>query len=321
MKSIERRLFDASIEVRTNGDGTVGLRGYAAVFDSPAHGEVVKRSAFNRTLDQRDNVRLLVNHEGVPLATTKAGTMSLSVDERGLLVDAPNLDMTNPTVQELVSAMQRGDIDQMSFAFTASDDPVVGGIRELREVKLYDVSVVTYPWYDSTSVGLTGDRDADRALVSLRSLSDEQRATVLAELGSASRQPDDEVKPLVRNAAQLLIKERLRARTAPAGQMSWTDRAELVIAALEQQHQEWCFLEDIGDDWVVYVVYPDWETCLMATWSIDADGNVTVGEPTQVVETYVPAADPAAAATPPTEQPRSYTTAEARALLAPRTAA
>ena len=190
-KSIERRLFDASIEIRKADDGSVGLRGYVAVFDSEAHGEVVKGSAFNRTLAQRDNVRLLVNHDGVPLASTKAGTLTLSVDERGLVVDVPNLDVANnPTAAELVSAMTRGDIDQMSFAFTAYDDPIVAGVRELREVKLYDVSVVTYPWYEATSVGLTGDRDMDRALVALRSLSPEQRAEVIADL-----EPAEDVEP------------------------------------------------------------------------------------------------------------------------------
>jgi HK97 family phage prohead protease len=191
-KTIERRLFDASIEIRTAADGTVGLRGYAAVFDSPAHGEVVRSSAFNRTLAQRDNVRLLVNHDGVPLASTKAGTLSLSVDERGLVVDVPHLDVANnPTAAELVSAMSRGDIDQMSFAFTASDDPIVDGQRELREVKLFDVSVVTYPWYDSTQVGLTGDRDMDRALVALRSLTPEQRAEVLSDID-----PEEDLEPV-----------------------------------------------------------------------------------------------------------------------------
>jgi uncharacterized protein len=181
-KLIERRIFDAPLEVRSNGDGTVGVRGYAAVFDSVSHGEVVRSSAFNRTLQQRDNVRLLVNHDGVPLASTKAGTMTLSTDERGLLVDVPHLDTENPTARELVSAMQRGDIDQMSFAFVARDAPTENGIRELREVTLYDVSIVTYPWYEATSVGLTGDRDMDRALVSLRALTPEQRAEVLAEV-------------------------------------------------------------------------------------------------------------------------------------------
>jgi HK97 family phage prohead protease len=198
MKTIERRLVDAHLELRQTPDG-FGLRGYAAVFDSESHGEVVKPSAFNRTLAQRDNVRLLVNHDGVPLASTKAGTMHLSVDDRGLLVDVPSLDPANPTVQELVSAMSRGDIDQMSFAFVAHDDPKVEGVRELREVTLYDVSVVTYPWYEATSVGLTGDRSMDRALVSLRSLTPEQRAAVLDQLDDPADEPtvaaDDEEQP------------------------------------------------------------------------------------------------------------------------------
>lgn len=191
-KPIERRMFAANLEVRTNANGTVGLRGYAAMFEQVAHGEMVARSAFNRTLAQRDNVRLLVNHDGVPLASTKAGTMRLSVDERGLLVEVDELDLDNPTARELVSAMQRGDIDQMSFAFAAHDAPTVKGVRELREVTLYDVSVVTYPWYESTSVGLTGDRDIDRALVCVRSLTDEQRSALLAQIDGESDTPADD---------------------------------------------------------------------------------------------------------------------------------
>lgn len=186
-KTIERRAFSARIETRDNGDGTVGIRGYAAVFNAEAHGEVIKPAAFNRTLKQRDNVRLLVNHDGVPLASTKAGTMTLSVDKRGLVVDVPSLDMSNPTAAELVSAMSRGDIDQMSFGFIAHDTPVVDGIRELREVGLVDVSVVTFPWYEVTSVGLTGDRESDRALVQMRSLTADQQRTVLDYLSKETR--------------------------------------------------------------------------------------------------------------------------------------
>jgi HK97 family phage prohead protease len=182
MKPIERRIVDARIEVRDTPDGKVGLRGYAAVFNVEAHGELIRSAAFNRTLAQRDDVRLLVNHDGVAIARTKSGTMSLSVDELGLVVDVEDLDLSNPTVQELVSAMRRGDIDQMSFAFIAHDAPTVDGVRELRELSLVDVSVVTYPWYDVTTAGLTGDRDVDRVLVSARSLSPDQRAEVLAEL-------------------------------------------------------------------------------------------------------------------------------------------
>jgi HK97 family phage prohead protease len=232
-------------------------------------------------------VRLLVNHEGVPLASTKAGTMTLSVDARGLVVDVAHLDPSNPTAAELISAMSRGDIDQMSFAFSEAGGPYrsADGTRELREVILYDVSVVTYPWYDTTSVGLTGDRDMDRALVSLRSLTAEQRAEVQR------------------------IPARVACRTAPAGAISWSDQAEAVVSALEVLHEAWCFLEDIGDDWVVYQIYPSWDTCYLASWTAGADG-IVIGTPTEVVETYVPVADPAAAAR------SAISPAEARDLLA-----
>jgi HK97 family phage prohead protease len=176
IKSIERRISFADFEVRDGVDGTVGLRGYAAMFEHVAHGEMVGRAAFNRTLQQRDNVRLLINHDGVPIASTKSGTMTLSTDERGLVVDVPALDMSNPTVQELVSAMRRGDIGEMSFAFEAKDAPMVDGVRELREVKLFDVSVVTYPWYDTTSVEL----NFDKARMAFRALSEDERRELIS---------------------------------------------------------------------------------------------------------------------------------------------
>ena len=190
-KTIERRMAFADFELRDAPDGAVGLRGYAAVFDYVAHGEVVKRSAFNRTLTQRDKVKLLVNHDGVPIASTDGGTMSLSVDERGLMVDVGSLDMANPTVQELVSAMRRGDITEMSFSFEAKDAPLVDGVRELREVKLYDVSVVTYAWYDSTSVELNS---FDNARLAFRSLSPgEQRELISIEINVGDAAAADEV--------------------------------------------------------------------------------------------------------------------------------
>jgi uncharacterized protein len=193
-KPLERRLASGSFEIRKSPDGkTVGVRGYAAVFDSVAYGEVIRSSAFNRTIAQRDNVRLLVNHEGVPLASTKSGTMSIGVDERGQWFDAPALDLANPDVQRLVSAMERGDIDQCSFAGYFNDAPEVDGLREVREVTLVDNSIVTYPWYEETTVGLTGDRQGDLALVALRSLTPERRDEVLALLDDEERDASEEL--------------------------------------------------------------------------------------------------------------------------------
>lgn len=150
---LERRSSEARFKVRPT-DTALTLSGYAAVFDVEAHREVVRPTAFTRALQDSHDVRLLVNHDGVPLARTRSGTLRLETDDIGLRAEA-DLDPANPTVQELRSALDRGDIDQMSFAFRAVRDTVDdGGLRELHEVELWDVSVVTYPWYDSTSAQL-----------------------------------------------------------------------------------------------------------------------------------------------------------------------
>lgn len=195
-EKIERRSVEAGWEIRTGPDGQVGLRGYAAMFDSPAHGEVIRSSAFTKTLAERDDVRLLINHEGVPIARTKSGTLTLSVDERGLIVDAPNLDMSNPTVQELVSAMSRGDIDQMSFAFIPVRESFDAETRtrEILECRLMDCSVVAYAWYESTSVGLKG---LDMALAEMRSgaVSPEARDIIIMALGNVAVSADYDEAP------------------------------------------------------------------------------------------------------------------------------
>jgi HK97 family phage prohead protease/HK97 family phage major capsid protein len=157
--ALERRTADARWEVREEPDGSVGLRGYAAVFDAPAHGEVVRRSAFDRTLADGAVVELLFDHDGIPMASTRGGTMSLSVDDNGLVVDVPSLDMESPYVKSIVSAMRRGDLQKMSFAFFTRDDNYDPETmtRELTDVELVDVSVVTRPWYDATTVALKSD--------------------------------------------------------------------------------------------------------------------------------------------------------------------
>ncbi len=142
----------------------VGLYGYAATTESPykvtdwlgEYTETITRGAFTKALQERDDVRLLVNHEGVPVARTKSGTMALREDEHGLLVDVPELDTTSPLVQTLRSAMARGDVDEMSFAFRATRQEWNEDYTErwVREVKLFDVSVVTYPANDTTSAKL-----------------------------------------------------------------------------------------------------------------------------------------------------------------------
>lgn len=143
-----------NLEVRATDDGKT-LVGYAAMWDTPSHPmpftEFVKRGAFTKTLNDGADVRLLIDHEGVPLARTKSGTLKLSEDERGLLVEA-QLDPLNPDAARVMSAMKRGDLSQMSFAFRTVKDAWSKDrkTRELREVQLFDVSIVTFPAYEQT---------------------------------------------------------------------------------------------------------------------------------------------------------------------------
>jgi len=150
----KRTVAYSNLEVRAEGDGNT-LVGYASVFDSPSEPmpfiEYVKRGAFSKTINDGADVRLLIDHEGVPLARTKSGTLVLEEDERGLRVEA-DLDPSNPDAARIISAMKRGDLSQMSFAFRIVKDNWNNdrSVRELREVQLFDVSVVTFPAYEET---------------------------------------------------------------------------------------------------------------------------------------------------------------------------
>jgi len=156
VKQADEKRFVAftNLEARQDGEGNK-LIGYASVFDSPSEPmpfvEYVRKGAFAKTLNDGADVRLLIDHEGVPLARTKSGTLMLEEDDRGLKVEA-SLDPMNPDAARVISAMKRGDISQMSFAFRTIKDNwnTDRSVRELKEVQLYDVSVVTFPAYEET---------------------------------------------------------------------------------------------------------------------------------------------------------------------------
>jgi hypothetical protein len=156
----EARLAEG-LEIREVDDGTVAVEGYAAVFDSPTiiagkWQEQIARGAFTDAVD-RDDVVFLINHTGLPLARTRSGTLELSEDERGLKIRA-NLDPSDPDVRSILPKMKRGDLDKMSFAFvpTAQEwsDESEMPTRTITRADLHDVSIVTTPAYESTSIGL-----------------------------------------------------------------------------------------------------------------------------------------------------------------------
>lgn len=210
-------------EMREAGDG-MSFSGYAAVFNSPSEPlpftETIAPGAFSRTLKSRNNVRMLLNHNSEKvLASTRGKTLRLSEDSKGLLAEA---DLPPTTVgRDLSVLMQRGDVDSMSFGFTVprggdswSED---GSTRELRQVRLIEVSVVTFPAYPATSASVravdmladkTGEdaealNDALAALESGQSLTADQAGLLSAVVGKlapvvepvAEEPPADDSKP------------------------------------------------------------------------------------------------------------------------------
>jgi len=159
MKRTERRTFTVrDIETRESDDGTMRMAGYAAVFNEASLPlpfiERIAPGAFAKTLKETPDVRLLANHEGLPMARTKNGTMRLYEDEKGLYFEA---ELANTQeARDLYTLVARGDVDQMSFAFRVIRQKYNEDRSErlLTEVSLADgdVSIVTYPAYTATSV-------------------------------------------------------------------------------------------------------------------------------------------------------------------------
>ena len=162
LATAEKITMTAEVRAMDTTDGSLRIGGYAATFNKEADGlnfrEQIAPGAFTRALQSGDPVFLLVNHdmEGIPLASTQSGTLQLRQDKIGLYIEA-ELDPANPKAQELSSALKRGDMNKMSFAFTVQPDGQTreDGLRTINEIdRLFEVSVVTLPAYSSTSVGM-----------------------------------------------------------------------------------------------------------------------------------------------------------------------
>ena len=156
----EIRTFNVqNLELREEGDSNVVV-GYASVFNTLSNDlgnfkEIISKEAFEGRLN--DDVRFLINHEGLPLSRTTNGTLKLTTDETGLRYEAQVANTS--TGRDLLELMRNGTINQSSFAFVVDDDSweVKDGvnIRTINKVsRLYDVSAVTYPAYEEASVAL-----------------------------------------------------------------------------------------------------------------------------------------------------------------------
>lgn len=161
MKNREVRSRLEGAEIRAE-DGEIRVSGYAAVFGEETNiggmfTEQIDRGAFTSALERQDDVVFLINHDGLPLARTRSGTLTLTEDERGLFMEA-TLDGEDPDVRSIVPKMKRGDLDKMSFAFIPErqewDDSGDIPKRSIKDLRLYDVSIVTTPAYEGTDIGL-----------------------------------------------------------------------------------------------------------------------------------------------------------------------
>lgn len=162
MKNKEVRLLD--VELRTpEEDDKMIVEGYAITFNSPAtHGytEIISDKALDNT-DMSD-VPLKYNHEDSHLimARTRNKSLELKKDEKGLFIRAELIDTQSN--KDIYKSIKAGLIDKMSFAFTTRGDEYDydTDTRTITDIdKLYDVSVVDMPFYDSTSVYARNEND------------------------------------------------------------------------------------------------------------------------------------------------------------------
>lgn len=159
--SCERTMRASNGRFQTRAeDGQFYIEGYFAIFGSEYKIfenaiETIDEDAFNETL--AGDIRALVNHDStLVLGRTTAGTLTLQVDRIGLwgsiIVNQADQDAMN-----LYERVRRGDVDQCSFGFDILDqsrEVLENGttVWRIKKVKLYEVSVVTFPAYEDTSV-------------------------------------------------------------------------------------------------------------------------------------------------------------------------
>lgn len=166
---------DAGVEIRDDSSGASRFNGYASVFNvRTAIGnpltwgfyEEVADGAFTKTLAEGD-ARMLIDHDSYYVVSrVSAGTLYLAQDQRGLSTDSA-LDPGLSYVNDLKTNVRIRNITGMSFGFTVTKDDWTTEevstsdgntaeveVRTIREVKLIEVSAVTFPAYEETTAGL-----------------------------------------------------------------------------------------------------------------------------------------------------------------------
>ena len=185
----KKAVFMGKIEVRKDAEPGI-VEGRAIVFDEWQDLGWYDETIASGALDDADlrDVRFLINHniDMIPLARSRNNnensTMQLSVDDEGMKIRVDLDTENNSEARNLYSAVERGDLDGMSFMFTVeadswddsdSDHPS----RTIEKLgKIFEVSAVTFPAYEQTSISARGLSDAlESAKESLESVKAEKR--------------------------------------------------------------------------------------------------------------------------------------------------
>ena len=272
-RKAEFRSFRVELRAsKKEGDQPAELKGHAAVFNTLSHDlggfrERIAPGAFSRSLKEKQDVRALINHDpDKVLGRSKAGTLELSEDNEGLQYRVVLPETTY--ARDLAESVSRRDIDENSFGFIArevkwllepdpEDDSKKIAVRELRDVDLMDVSVVTYPAYPETDVAM-------RAELRSRALAEapkEIRDRILAEQRDAGDSFEDTIFAL-----------------AKAISNKWRDNYGSSKYWLLETYADSAIVKCWGDDKFYRI-----------TWHEDADGNVQIDDTmVEVEQEWVP---------------------------------
>ena len=221
----EQRIHATDFEIRETADG-MSFTGYAAVFNSDSEPlpfiERIAPGAFKRSLQSRNEVKLLWNHDaGEPLASVRGGTLRLVEDEIGLRVEATLANTSRG--RDVAELIRSNVVNSMSFGFSVIKDSWQGEVRTLEAVRLFETSIVSWPAYTATSgtisvrsaaPGIDADQLAD-ALMRLESGEEleESHATLITDVVAKLTKTEEvqevqgDILALKKKKLDLLLKE------------------------------------------------------------------------------------------------------------------
>jgi len=182
---IEYRSYPIELRIDSDDIEKPKITGYAALFNEPSEPlggfrEIIKKGAFKDSILEDDIVATRNHDKNMLLGRNKSGTLILKEDKRGLYFVIEPPDTTY--AKDLAVSMERGDINQCSFAFATvkdswNDEDKNNVIRSLEKAKLYDVAIVTHPAYIKTSANYRTREDVYKDFVELREKEETRKQT------------------------------------------------------------------------------------------------------------------------------------------------